>query len=621
MNIARLVSALLAFILLFNSSSVLGKLSPEEEQKLEQMVQQNPGEALTYIDNKLSSTDKSTDEYLDYLGSKASILSITYNESELKKVLNEAIPLSEQHPDKRYLASFLMYQAGIEQTQGNYDQAISFSTKALQLAKNALTGERTDNLLLGNLLTNQGRTYYYEGKFEEAATSYRQAYKYFDQGGYDTLKISIINDLGNLASSTGDFEESIRNFEEVIQYYKEQNMELALGPAIFNLSLNYFYTNQLEKAKEYFTEAKRIGEKHNDILTQAHTSEWLGQTESKMNNDESALAHYKNALRLFNQAKNGPKVYTLELKLAELYLKNQQNDQAQQFVEQAKVLQEKIQSKTLQNELYRIESNLLESQGDFASALPLLKTYHQNFRQFVDETNQEQIHEMKSKFSSEREQAKNKLLEKELALKNAESKAAIQQKQKIQLALGLAIILILTLLYFFNKQQKLKKRLAYLAMTDELTGVKNRRAIFEKAKEQFEFAKRYGSQLTIGVCDLDHFKKLNDSYGHEIGDQVLKAFAKATNSSIRTVDYFGRIGGEEWLVVFPNTSADEISNVVKRINQKLKNSELPVVEIPTFSMGTTSLKEDDNKVADIISRADQALYKAKDAGRNRIINI
>ncbi len=612
----------LLFVLALSITPIsVAKFSEKEQKHLEDLAEKNPQDALTYIAQKLETADKSSDLYLDYLDAKASILSTVYNQIELEKVLEEAIPLSLNHSDKRYYASFLLYKAILEQTKGRYDEAQQFIEQAQQEADKSIKGEREDSLLLGNIYSAKGRTHYYAGNFEEAAVAWKHSYNFYEQGNYEKLKMIIVNDLGNLAVSMGDYQSAINNFKEVIAFHKKNNMEMATGPSIFNLGLNYVYTKQPEKAKEYFLEAIAIGKKYNDILTQAHATEWLGQVESDLKNVELAETHFKNALNLFSHVKNEPKIFTIRLRLARLYINNKNLRKSAQLIEEAKTQLDTLQQDMLKNEINRIEGSLFEAHEDYANAVKLYKDYHNNYRKFVEETNQKTIIEMKSKFSSERQKAQTALLEKELALEKAQAESELQEKQKVQGLLALAIAAIISLLFFYHRQRKLKQKLAFLALTDELTGVDNRRAIFKKALEQFNSSKRYNTALTVGVCDLDHFKNLNDTYGHDVGDEVLKAFAKASKSSIRNVDHFGRIGGEEWLFVFPSTCSDGIAKIVERINKHMQDAKLPVDKTPTFSMGTAEVCEDDQDIAQVIKRADDGLYKAKEQGRNRIVHV
>jgi diguanylate cyclase (GGDEF)-like protein/PAS domain S-box-containing protein len=164
--------------------------------------------------------------------------------------------------------------------------------------------------------------------------------------------------------------------------------------------------------------------------------------------------------------------------------------------------------------------------------------------------------------------------------------------------------------------------LKQMAITDELTGLTNRRYIVERLEEEFQRSKRSGRPLSLIMLDIDHFKQINDAYGHLFGDVVLRVIASRIKSSLRKHDLVGRVGGEEFLVVCPDSSIEDTVVVAERI-RKIINDELigdGINEVKVaLSAGVTMLKADDDSADRIFSRADTALYKAKGEGRNRFV--
>jgi diguanylate cyclase (GGDEF)-like protein len=166
------------------------------------------------------------------------------------------------------------------------------------------------------------------------------------------------------------------------------------------------------------------------------------------------------------------------------------------------------------------------------------------------------------------------------------------------------------------------EKLYQLAITDPLTGLHNRRHFFELANLEIAAAQRYERPLSVMMMDLDHFKNVNDTYGHLAGDQVLKAFAKRTLECVREVDVIGRYGGEEFALLLPNTDLSAAVEMGERL--RLAISAAPVhteeADIPvTVSIGATQYPFGSELTSDaLFDRADQALYEAKKGGRNRV---
>ena len=158
-----------------------------------------------------------------------------------------------------------------------------------------------------------------------------------------------------------------------------------------------------------------------------------------------------------------------------------------------------------------------------------------------------------------------------------------------------------------------------LAMKDELTGVSNRRSILAYAEHQLRQSRRKQQSLMIAVLDLDHFKQINDSYGHQAGDLVLRAFASAIQSQLRGADRIGRIGGEEWLLILPGLRPEIVQPLFERLQNEAKAIRvhgIPATRLITFSMGMTTVSGDDKAMDEIVARADEALYQAKSGGRD-----
>ncbi len=159
-----------------------------------------------------------------------------------------------------------------------------------------------------------------------------------------------------------------------------------------------------------------------------------------------------------------------------------------------------------------------------------------------------------------------------------------------------------------------------LARIDSLTGILNRRAILEILDSEVERARRYGNALSCLMLDLDHFKKFNDKYGHQFGDKVLQRIARVISGACRTHDHLGRYGGEEFLIVLPETRIDGAITFAERVRSVVAETTLDGnKERMTVSIGVAEWCDGEDSARKLISQADRALLEAKAAGRNRII--
>lgn len=161
--------------------------------------------------------------------------------------------------------------------------------------------------------------------------------------------------------------------------------------------------------------------------------------------------------------------------------------------------------------------------------------------------------------------------------------------------------------------------LQQLVTVDPLTGLENRRSLMDFAEVQLKLAQRYKSFFSILLIDLDYFKKINDTYGHLIGDEILKNIAKILKYVLRNVDHIGRFGGEEFIVILPNTNLKNAVVTAEKVREAIANFKHNIEEQiiqATVSIGIASYNPLDDDVNQILERADQALYTAKSSGRN-----
>jgi len=165
------------------------------------------------------------------------------------------------------------------------------------------------------------------------------------------------------------------------------------------------------------------------------------------------------------------------------------------------------------------------------------------------------------------------------------------------------------------------ERLAEVAVTDELTGALNRRGTITRLTEELARAERGESPLSVAMLDLDHFKSINDEHGHLQGDEALRRVGTVLRTESRTYDIVGRFGGEEFLIVAPDTGIEAMAGLAERIRVRLAGERLPSVNGEysiTMSAGVVEA-EPGETLDQLLSRADEALYAAKDAGRNRVM--
>lgn len=174
-----------------------------------------------------------------------------------------------------------------------------------------------------------------------------------------------------------------------------------------------------------------------------------------------------------------------------------------------------------------------------------------------------------------------------------------------------------------TETKRLQEELTRLAAQDPLTGIANRRHFLECAQSEIIRAGRFGTPLAVLMLDVDHFKAINDEYGHAAGDDALKALTEICGATLRETDLFGRLGGEEFGVLLPGDDLHAANEAAERLRQAIAQTRVTVGAITiglTVSMGLALLRDGEKSIDTALSRADQALYTAKQTGRNRVVS-
>jgi diguanylate cyclase (GGDEF)-like protein len=173
-----------------------------------------------------------------------------------------------------------------------------------------------------------------------------------------------------------------------------------------------------------------------------------------------------------------------------------------------------------------------------------------------------------------------------------------------------------------SEQKLVAQELERQARTDHLTGVSNRGYFMELAEHELRRSVRYGTPLTVFMMDIDFFKQINDRYGHKVGDTVLKKLTEVCLEALREVDILGRMGGEEFAIILPETVIGEGAEVAERLRKTIAETAIPMeAGLPlhcTVSIGVTTLASMDDNIDVLLNLADKALYEAKNAGRNKV---
>ncbi|HEY8025753.1 MAG TPA: GGDEF domain-containing protein [Burkholderiaceae bacterium] len=188
---------------------------------------------------------------------------------------------------------------------------------------------------------------------------------------------------------------------------------------------------------------------------------------------------------------------------------------------------------------------------------------------------------------------------------------------------GVASVVMLTIRYFREKALSLEMHLLQISRHDSMTGAYNRAFVSELAEREFSLARRYDRPLAIAMIDIDHFKAVNDNFGHSVGDDAIKVLVNTCQDNLRAIDHFGRLGGEEFICILPETNNTDAVLCAERLRAAIAALKMDTPDGTlqfTVSIGVAVLRTDHRNWDALLKDADSALYCAKREGRNRVVD-
>ncbi len=499
----------------------------------------------------------------------------------------------------------------LDQIETDYEIAIR---SALDTQDDRIIGEAY--LAIGTLRVNQQQ-------ISEGIKSLESAFVHFENIENNYLLAVALTSLANAYSDINDYELAIKNHQQSLAFYEKTNNLFAQSVAIYNIARAYQEQNVFDKALLHFEMAKNMSIDIGDNLGVALADLHRANVYLDLEDWERALSIFDDVAVKFKEAGDSWSEFFAIAGLIKAHLGLQNAEAAKSRYPTLLSLVGELDGDDVKSTHASIAIAFALENEDFVEAYKYSEIRREYDIKLINQKFGKEALRYKVEFETELANRKSELLEQDNALKNLK----ILQQEKNEKAWRIVAILtgILFVVMIFTLFLQIRNREEYkkLAMMDVLTSSPNRRSILEFAEASYEYSMNTGSPFCIALIDIDFFKRINDKFGHQVGDNVLKVFANAIKTNVRPTDQFGRYGGEEWLLVLNELQADQSKNIFDRIKQTLVGEQINGLvdgnEV-TFSMGVAQFnKETDQSLEDIISRADQRLYDAKSQGRDRVV--
>ena len=574
-------------------------------------------QALAELEAALPPDDANRRHMLDRL----SCLLRYYNQPQAGiRYSDDKISAAQQRQDHAALADYYVcryylysqigqVQRAEQQAQLSY-QAASDSENPLSIAVSLA--------LLGNIAS-------YRGNYADAMQHYVTAYQLQRGLGYKPYISDLVLSIAATYRRMGLFQDALNYIEQAEQEFTAPNEQFRHALIMHEKAYSYAELGQYEQALALFEQSMEVYQQIDEPL-------WRSYTKVNLVWIHNLLQRYPEALQLANEAETelaqlkAPDLSALATYQGLLALYNAETLTALGNAAQALVkLQQAEQQLSIENNprymllLHNAKATALAHAGQYQQAYQRLRQYVSLNQQQLTLSREQQSNVLRFQFDSARQQERNDQLKAEKQLVE-QHVSTLQMAQRWQYAaLSLIALLFVILFSFAVSLKKRNRKLHRLAMTDELTQIANRRRIMMQAEQERVKALDTGQSLCFLILDLDHFKQVNDKYGHDVGDIVLQQMCMTVASMLRAQDHFGRTGGEEFLIVLPDTDADAAFAIAERLRQAIADIQFP--ETPkkmriTCSIGISQYRPDE-PLNISLGRADDALYQAKAAGRDQ----
>jgi diguanylate cyclase (GGDEF)-like protein len=498
------------------------------------------------------------------------------NMDEAQADYGQALQLARELGDRVQEAAILSYRGDMLAYQGKLAEGLQ-ALMAAHRSYEALALSSKAREVLGNIANAYRRM----GLYERAEGYFKELEKEYSNEGDREHQVDILSQQGLLYSEMGMYERARPLMEQAEQYYQQQQQDGLLAWIKIELATILLQQGQIDPAMTKLRRAEVILHRRDDI-------------------DSVTLGHWQLVMGMVLGAK-GELTRALEsLARAEPIFVKENN---QRFLAR----------------LYEARARLFEQEGNTREALTNLKLYVKTRMEIEKGLMAQRSLQVRFEFELARKELANQALKNKQLLQEAELKQLHERRYWQYLVLSLVVVVMgMLVIYQYRRSRQMHR----LAMTDELTGIHNRRQIQAQGEAWFRQARTSGKSLSVLLLDIDHFKQVNDQLGHHIGDRVLMAVASCIAAQLRSLDRVGRNGGEEFLVLLPDTSLDEAADVAERIRYRvslLSIDGVPEGQVIHVCIGCAQQGPLDETLEDLIQRADAAMYRAKQSGRNMVI--
>jgi diguanylate cyclase (GGDEF)-like protein len=480
-----------------------------------------------------------------------------------------------------------------------------------------------DEQLLADGLALRGELRYYRGEMAGALADVTEAHALYTRLGKANSERRMLNAIANVYADrrVGEYDKALEYYRQLLAVNQAAGNTAGISTSYFNMGTTLENKGDPAAALDYYRRSLALERQRGDSSEIAVVERSIGIALTKAGSPEEALRVLDAPLAYYVRVNDVDGQARIRLARGTALRAVGRPADALADLEAARVHFDSTRNTRFLEKLHDERALAFAATGDWQRAYEARGTQLRLQQALAEQLKEEHTSRMRVQFDTEKKEAENRalLLENRLRGQRLAAVARIRRLQTVIIALSVLIMGILAVLV--ARHVSSERLLRTMAMTDELTRLPNRRHLLSVAHARLADARRGQHPISILALDVDHFKRINDTFGHDAGDAVLRRVAETCRAALRHDDVIGRTGGEEFVVVLPHANAERAVEVAERLRSAVEGLEWadvdPALRV-TVSVGVAERAAVDDDFAALSRRADDSLYRAKKLGRNRV---
>jgi diguanylate cyclase (GGDEF)-like protein len=525
--------------------------------------------------------------------------------------IDAASALLAQAQRKGLRAGVLTCQGEILETAGNYARAGAEFDEAVAVAAAA-----NDEQMLAEALFSRGYLRALRGDYAAGMSDVRRSQQLFERINMPQYALTVLNTIATIYNRMGEHEQAAQIYERARSQQHDAGLRRDEAVSLYNLGRARLKLGEWDSARADYSGCLALSRVLKYTRGEAYSLLGLASVDNGTGDPIGALGKLDRAIELQRQSPDARLDAQIQLARGTALRQLQRGAEALSALKQSEAVFKQADSLEELGTTYDELATAYAQTGDWHSAYGYRADAQATSEKLLHNQLDQRFATLKVEFDTAAKDKENTLL----LTQNALDQKALAQERRANTLQTVVIVLSLLLLGLLTtmvlRQRRGAKRMHALAMTDELTGVPNRRALLTHLEALIQ--RSDDPPCAILIIDIDHFKSINDRHGHPAGDETLRAFTASLRAAVIDPAILGRLGGEEFVVILPNTSLREACRIADQICARTPTMDLaPSVggRRITVSIGVTAATSPDT-VSAVLRRADAALYAAKHAGRN-----